>query len=106
MAPDGTDEKLKTPLNKFNVEGFVMCGAECSHEDDDENYVDSYFYERIDKECCPKCGCKKVTSVGNTESHPDNWTKWNCLNCNHLIAEIDNSPMHTCWEFEDCTIEW
>jgi hypothetical protein len=24
MAPNGTDEKLKTPLNKSNVEGLVM----------------------------------------------------------------------------------
>jgi hypothetical protein len=87
------------------VERVVMCGAGCGCEFDSQ-YVNNRFYESTDKSGCPKCGCEKVTSVGNTQAHPDNWTQWNCLNCNHLIAEIDNSPMAFCWEFESDTFEW
>jgi len=79
-------------------------GCECKESDTD--YLHKYFYcmDGIKGDCCPKCGCKSITSVGNTETYPDNWTQYNCAGCGHLIAEIDNSPMYTCWEFEDNTI--
>jgi len=69
----------------------------------DSNYVDDNFYIDLPRNGCPKCECSKVTSVGNTETHPDNWTQWNCNKCGHLIAEVDNSPIGYCWEFEDNT---
>ena len=80
-----------------------MCSSDCDCIFD-EDYAEYHFYTMIEKDGCPKCGCTVVTSIGNEVSPPENWTRWNCMKCNHLIAEIDNSPMHTCWDFEDCTI--
>lgn len=104
MTTNNDETEASTELGG-RVDPVVMCGAGCGCEFDPQ-YIDNHFYEATDKNGCPKCGCEKVASVGNTQQHPDNWTRWNCLNCNHLIAEIDNSPMIFCWEFENDTFEW
>jgi len=92
-----------TPAPAGQVERVVMCGSGCGCEFDPD-YIENNFYKDIKKQCCPKCGCTKVTSIGNTQDQPDNYTEWNCIKCNHLIAEIDNSPLYVCWDFENDTI--
>jgi len=76
------------------------CGNGCGCEFD-SNYIDNLFYTDLPVKACPDCGCSKVASIGNEVVSPENWTRWNCIKCNKLIAQIDNSPMGYCWEFED-----
>jgi ssDNA-binding Zn-finger/Zn-ribbon topoisomerase 1 len=47
MATNGTDENLKTPLNKSNVEGRVMR--------DPYSFNQQYMQKPIPQETCPKC---------------------------------------------------
>lgn len=53
---------------------------------------------------CPKCKCKKVDAFNHPVDPPEQWTEYNCANCNFLVGLVDNSPYMSCYDFENFII--
>lgn len=53
---------------------------------------------------CPKCGCEKTETSGNRVEYPQVWQTWWCENCGWKVAEADNGPVETCYEWPDYVI--